>query len=42
VFLSLLIAHEVFEEVQFQFPVFGHTHEDIDESFGYLLKKLRE
>jgi hypothetical protein len=22
--------------------VVGHTHEDIDESFGYLLKNLKE
>jgi hypothetical protein len=39
-FLSLLITCEVFEEVQLGFLVVGHTHEDIDRSFGYLLKKL--
>jgi hypothetical protein len=42
VFLSLLIAKEVFEEVQLGFLVVGHMHEDIDGNFGYLLKKLRE
>jgi hypothetical protein len=42
VFLSLLIIHEVFEEVQLGFLVVGHTHEDIDGSFGYLLNKLRK
>jgi hypothetical protein len=41
-FFSLLIVHEVFEEVQLGFLIIGHTHEDIDGSFGYLLKKLRE
>jgi hypothetical protein len=41
-FLSLLITCEVFEEVQLGFLVVGHTHEDIDGSFGYLLKKLRK
>jgi hypothetical protein len=38
-FLSLLIAQKVFEEVQLGFLVVGHTHEDIDNSFGYLSKK---
>jgi hypothetical protein len=42
VFLSFLTACEVFEEVQFKFFVIGHTPEDIDGSFGYLLKKLRK
>jgi len=42
VFLSLLIAHEVFEEIQLGFLVVGHTHEVTDESFRYLSKKLRE
>jgi hypothetical protein len=42
VFFSLLIAREVFEEVQLGFLVVGHTHEDIDGSFGYLSKKLRK
>jgi hypothetical protein len=40
-FLSLLIAHKVFEEIELGFLVVGHTYEDIDESFGYLLKILR-
>jgi hypothetical protein len=31
-FLFLLVAREVFEEVQFGFFVVGHTHEDIDGS----------
>ncbi len=35
-FLSLLIAREVFEEVKLGFLVVGHTHEDIDNCFGYL------
>jgi hypothetical protein len=34
VFLSLLTAHKVFKEVQLGFLVVGHTHEDIDGSFG--------
>ncbi len=41
-FLSLLIACKVFKEVQLGFLIVGHTHEDIDESFGYLLKEWRE
>jgi hypothetical protein len=41
-FLSLLVAREVFEEVQLGFLIVGHTHEHIDRSFEYLLKKLRE
>ncbi len=40
-FLSLLITCEVLE-VQLGFLVVKHTHEDIDESFGYLLKKLKK
>jgi hypothetical protein len=32
----------VFKEVQLGFLVVGHTHEDIDGSFGYLSKKLKE
>jgi hypothetical protein len=40
--LSSLITHEVFEEIQLGFLVVGHTHEDVDGSFGYLSKKLRE
>jgi hypothetical protein len=34
-FMSLLNARKVFEKVQL---IIGHTHEDIDGSFGYLLK----
>jgi hypothetical protein len=41
-FLSLLTICEVFEEFQLGFLVVGHTHENIDESFGYLLKILKE
>ncbi len=41
VFFSLLTTHEVFE-VQLGFLVIGRTHEDIDGSFGYFLKKLKE
>jgi hypothetical protein len=41
-FLSLLTTREVFKEVQLQFLIVGHTHEDIDGSFGYLSKKLTE
>jgi hypothetical protein len=39
-FLSLMITREVFEEVQLRFLVVGHTHEDINGSFGYLSEKL--
>jgi hypothetical protein len=35
-FLSLLIARDMFEEVELGFLVVGHTHEDIDKCFGYL------
>jgi hypothetical protein len=41
VFLSLLVVREVFE-VQLGFLVVGKTHEDINKSFGYFSKKLRE
>jgi hypothetical protein len=41
-FLSLLIARKVFEKVQLGFLIVGHTHEDIDGSFGYSLKILRK
>jgi hypothetical protein len=37
-----LIVRDVFEEVKLGFYVVGHTHEDINGCFGYLLKKLRE
>jgi hypothetical protein len=40
--LSLLTTCEVFKEVQLGFLVVGHIHEDIDKSFGYLSKKLKE
>jgi hypothetical protein len=42
VFLSLLTICEVFKKVQMGFLMVGHTHENIDGSFGYLLKKLRK
>ncbi len=41
-FGSLLIAKDVFEEVQLGFLVVGHIYEDIFGKFGYLSKKLRE
>jgi hypothetical protein len=41
-FLSLSSVWEVFEKVQLRFLVVGHLHEDINESFRYLSKKLRE
>ncbi len=41
-FLSLLMARDVFEDVKLGILIIGHTHEDIDECFGYLSKKLRE
>jgi hypothetical protein len=41
-FFSLLIAQRVFDEVQLGFLVVQHTHKDIDGSFGYLSKKLKE
>jgi hypothetical protein len=42
VFFSLLTAHEVFKEIQLGLLVIGHTHEDIDRSFGYLSKNLKK
>ncbi len=42
VFLLLLTTKDVFEEVKLGFFIIGHTHEDIDGSFGYLSKKLKE
>ncbi len=42
VFVSLLMARDVFEEVKLGFIVVGHTHEDINGCFGYLSKKLKE
>ncbi len=41
-FLSLLTVREMFEEVKLGILIVGHTHEDIDRCFGYLLKKLKE
>jgi hypothetical protein len=41
-FLSLLTTRDVFEEIKLGFLVVVHTHECIDECFGYLSKKLRE
>jgi hypothetical protein len=32
----------MFEEVRLRFLVVGHTHKDIDGSFGYLSKTLHE
>jgi hypothetical protein len=40
-FLSLLTTHEVFDKVQLGFLVVGHTHEDINNFFGYLSKKMK-
>ncbi len=42
VFICLLVTQEVFEQVQLRFLVVGHTHENIDGSFGYLSKKLKK
>jgi hypothetical protein len=33
---------DVFEEMKLGFLIVGHTHEDIDGCFGYLLKRLIE
>jgi hypothetical protein len=41
-FLFFIITRKVFEEVQLGVLVVGHTHENIDGSFGYLSKKLKE
>jgi hypothetical protein len=41
-FISSLIAREVFEKIQLGFLTAMHTHEDIDGSFGHLSKKLKE
>ena len=40
-FLSLLIAWDVFEEIQAGFLLVGHTHEDIDVYFSHLSKALK-
>ncbi len=41
-FLLLITSWKLFEEVQLRFLVVGHTHKDIDGSFGYLSKMLHE
>jgi hypothetical protein len=41
-FFYLVIAKEVFEELQLGFSVVRHTYEDINGKFGYFSKKLRE
>ncbi len=41
VFFSLLTTREVFKEVQLGFLIVEHTHEDFDESFGCVSKKLK-
>lgn len=41
-FWSLLVANGVFEEIQVSFLVVGHTHDDVDASFGRWSMKLRE
>ena len=40
-FCSLLTAKRVFKEVTVGFLIVGHTHEDIDAHFSYLLKLLK-
>jgi hypothetical protein len=42
VFFALLTTYKVFKEVQLGFLIIGHTHEDIDGSFGFLSKKLKK
>jgi hypothetical protein len=39
---SLLTTQRVFDEVQLGFLVVQHTRKDIDGSFGFLSKKLKE
>jgi hypothetical protein len=41
-FFYLIIAKEVFEELQLGFLIVRHTYEDIDGNFGYFFKKLKE
>lgn len=41
-FLSLLVAKGIFEEVQLNFMMVGHTHEDIDALFGHYSENLRK
>ena len=40
-FYLLLTAKRVFKEVTVGFLIVGHTHEDIDVHFSYLLKLLK-
>ena len=40
-FCSLLTASRIFKEVAIGFLIVGHTHEDIDAHFSYLLKLLK-
>ena len=39
---SLLIVKGMFEEIQVSFMLVGHTHDDIDASFGQWSMKLQE
>ncbi len=41
-FFFLLDVEKVFDEAQWGFSIVQHTHNDIDGSFGYLSKKLKE
>lgn len=41
-FCSLLTARCIFKEVMVGFLIVGHTHEDIDAHFSYLLKLFRK
>ena len=40
-FCSLLTARKIFKEMTVGFLIVGHTHEDIDAHFRYLLKLLK-
>lgn len=39
-YLSLLTAHDVFEEIILGFLMVGHTHEDVDAMFGHFSELL--
>ena len=39
---SLLVVKDIFKEVFVSFLLVGHTHDDIDASFGRWIMKLRE
>lgn len=41
-FWSLLVGKGIFEEIQVSFLLVGHTHDDVDASFGRWSMKLRE